>query len=577
MNRTITELWYWRPAHSEVTLDSLFCNKDRLCFLAGSGISCNPPTCFPTGYQFTKALLQYVLPTEVRQDILDLTNPKREGMQSPGDFLRFERLLLHLQESCDPALQVLDGFAASERPNPIHVFLAKMIVEGNPVLTTNFDSLIEYALLNIGVPRKEVLPVISESDWEARPKRGQCPIYKLHGSIFDAHGEMHCRESLQVTLSQIAQGKGARFQLEPWKRQVLQFYLFRYDLVVLGYSGLDDFDVLPTLWNIRSAKRILWISHDSLRSPAQARIEVVDNDDSQAGLVANSKVDRIGQNLLEFIKHEARPPSQLFRIYANTGQLVDWLSKQYLGECSGTKRTVPNEGSEFSFPSYLKVSDFQRWLIAAEIFEDCHVLDQSLEAYATALIMLQSGSRREKGFMVSIFNAMGRLFHREKDYKGALENYQTAHRIAEELGVMDLKSQSLNNIGRLFCDQGGFEDALETYGQALSIAESMGNRQGKSTILNNIGVVLFEKGDLDKALDHYRRSLALADQLGNLKGMIAALNNIAMVFRRQSRLGESLWYYRQALQAARLLGNIEEEEVILHNISSILRKQASIG
>ena len=572
----MNELWYWQPAHQEITLGSLFYNKEKLCFLVGSGISCNPPTCFPTGYQFTKKLLQYVLPLEVQRDILALMDPEREGMRSSGDFLRFERLLVYIQESCDPALQVLDDFGAGT-PNPLHEFLAQMIVQGSPVFTTNFDTLIENALLATGIPRKKVFPVIHKTDWETKFEPDQYRVYKLHGSIFDVHWQMHSRESLKATLAQIAQGKGTLFRLEPWKRQVLEFYLRSYDLLVLGYSGLDDFDVLPTLWDIESTKRILWITHDSNRSPDQARIEIVDYKEPKSRPAETLKVDRAGKNLLKFIRYQARKPSQLIRIYVNTGQLVDWLSEQVLDEHPRPKRIISDNGGEFSFPSFLKISGFEQWLLAAEIFEGCHVLNQSLEAYATALGMLPIGSGKEKQLMVLIFNSMGRIFHREKDHKSALENYQTAYKIAANLGSLKLKSQSLNNIGRLFCDQDCFEEALETYKQAFSLVEETTDDLGKSTILNNIGQCLFEIGELDGALDYYRQSIVIADQLGNLKGMIAALNNIAMIFRRKSLLDESLRYYRQALQAARLTGYLEEEEVILSNISSILQEQGAIG
>ena len=157
-------LGYWRQVNSVVTLESLFRNRAELCFLAGSGISCDAPTCFPNGGRFTKMLLEQVLPSEVQKDVSALMNSEREGMQNPGDFLRFEGLLMHVQESFDPALQVLYGFGAPVAPNPIHKFLARMIINGNPVFTTNFDSLIEYALLDAGISREKVFPVIHDVD-----------------------------------------------------------------------------------------------------------------------------------------------------------------------------------------------------------------------------------------------------------------------------------------------------------------------------------------------------------------------------------------------------------------------------
>ena len=43
--------WVLRSAPKDVKLDTLIHEDGRYCFLAGSGISLDPPSCFPTGYQ----------------------------------------------------------------------------------------------------------------------------------------------------------------------------------------------------------------------------------------------------------------------------------------------------------------------------------------------------------------------------------------------------------------------------------------------------------------------------------------------------------------------------------------------
>ncbi|MFX0062341.1 MAG: tetratricopeptide repeat protein [Candidatus Hermodarchaeota archaeon] len=84
--------WSWKSAPSEITLETVFGAKDQFCFLVGSGISLDPPSNLPTGYQFTKAILEHLIPLEERANILRLMDPEREGMHDSGDFLRFEQL-----------------------------------------------------------------------------------------------------------------------------------------------------------------------------------------------------------------------------------------------------------------------------------------------------------------------------------------------------------------------------------------------------------------------------------------------------------------------------------------------------
>ena len=61
-----------------------------------------------------------------------------------------------------------------------------MIKKGNFVITTNFDFLIEYALLQIGVPKEEVKVIIKRREFEnfSNPSElysnGVKAIYKIH-------------------------------------------------------------------------------------------------------------------------------------------------------------------------------------------------------------------------------------------------------------------------------------------------------------------------------------------------------------------------------------------------------------
>lgn len=52
------------------------------------------------------------------------------------------------------------------------------------------------------------------------------------------------------------------FGLEPWKFKIFKNDLILSDIIILGYSGMDDFDILPSINQIKSNKRIIWIQHD---------------------------------------------------------------------------------------------------------------------------------------------------------------------------------------------------------------------------------------------------------------------------------------------------------------------------
>ena len=137
-----------------ISMEEIFHLTDKLYFLVGSGISCNPPSCLPSENSFTKMLIKHLIPKELVRGkevtflyiISEFVDFNREEMRIDKDFLRFEALMGIIQRF-NPELQVLNIYTKYQTPNLNHYFLAEMVLKGHNVLTTNFDSLIEYTLL----------------------------------------------------------------------------------------------------------------------------------------------------------------------------------------------------------------------------------------------------------------------------------------------------------------------------------------------------------------------------------------------------------------------------------------------
>ncbi|MFX1534249.1 MAG: tetratricopeptide repeat protein [Promethearchaeota archaeon] len=554
--------WSWSSAPSHINLETLFRPQHKFSFLAGSGISLDPPSCLPSGYHFTKALLETLIPSEEHSNVLKLMDPERPGMRDPGDFLRFEQLMEYLQRWYDPELRVLDGYATCKTPNLNHQFLAQMLTRGHTIFTTNFDSLIEYAFLEAQVLKQEVFPVIHRQDWELAEKKENYPVYKLHGSLIDVRNNQDSRTSLQATLSQIAQEKSDVFQLEPWKQKILHTSLQANDVVVLGYSGLDDFDVFPTLWTIPSPKRILWIVHDSNRSLSQAKIEIIQVKDSSP----SSKLDRVARNLLAFAQYQTRKANQLFRITVNTRELLKWLWERYIGQ-TPTISSTPCPKEELAIPTHLRLSEERQWFLTGQIYMDRNLPSQSLKVYQTALKAAQAtGNTR---IQAACLNDLGMLVKAQGQMEEALDYYQQALTLDEEQDNLQGKSIRLTNIGQILYERGRVKEALDYHQQALAIDEQLGNLRGKADGMNNIGLIFYNQGQVKEALDYFQRSLTIVEQLGDLKGKSNRLNNIGQLLLIQGQVKEALNYYQEALRIDEQIGDLRSKATHLNNIGQL--------
>lgn len=126
--------------------------------------------------------------------------------------------------------------------NKNHLFISYLISKGNSVITTNFDTLIEIACEKNGVSFRKSL--------------GNKKLHPGFGGLFKIHGSIDDYESLQLTINQVGKGLGLN------KQNIFTETLAGNTVLVLGYSGLDQLDIMPVLKNA-SYKKLIWINHSS--------------------------------------------------------------------------------------------------------------------------------------------------------------------------------------------------------------------------------------------------------------------------------------------------------------------------
>jgi hypothetical protein len=197
----------------------------RLVVLAGAGISMLAPASLPDWMGFCEALLDGA--RSRGRDALAETDPAREAVAR----IRLEQIgAKGLSEYLDkiiggelyfPVLDALDGVA----PNANHHALAQLAREGRlrAVVTTNFDTLIERAFAELGVP---LHVAASAREMSVATTDEHCVLYKVHGSVAS-------RASFIDTVGQKVRG------LPPTIRTVLAALFADHHVLVVGYGGAD--------------------------------------------------------------------------------------------------------------------------------------------------------------------------------------------------------------------------------------------------------------------------------------------------------------------------------------------------
>lgn len=236
--------------------------KQEVAFFVGAGISCNSG--LPLAHELKRYILKKLrindkeikeimecrdLPLERFMDVI--SSPSRSVFKS------YMHTLL-LKPEFSSALKIFALFREGE-PNLNHVLIARLVREGHLrwVITTNFDLLIEKALMKEGLKRGRDFKVYCNEKHFAKMNLNNfngAHIVKIHGSIDNMASVRATFQSVSdTTLSKIRQDfvKYLFSAIPPYRR-----------ILFLGYSASDDCDINPGIKSVvKNPKQISFIEH----------------------------------------------------------------------------------------------------------------------------------------------------------------------------------------------------------------------------------------------------------------------------------------------------------------------------
>jgi len=543
---------------TDIRIRDLF-KGEKLTFLAGAGCSIDKPSCQPAGRVMMDTMIDYTCAESEIEGIKKLKN------------LRFEALVEIVREQLDKELKIIDFYGLCDKPNIQHFFLADMINRGSFVITTNFDFLIEYALRQLGVPDDDIIPVITREDFEEfqdpyeQFEKGKKTVYKIHGSTKNIITEKPTRDSLIATIQAFGSNKEGEnvFQLESFKQPAFTNITENRSLVIMGYSGSDDFDIVPTLQVLKNLNNIIWINyvHDDEGKEVIYEITTdVINDPEQ--------LDKVDQILVETKRTNNKVP--VYKVNANTSRIVN--------DILDDKPKLSSENFSVNALDWLKrnvkaPSELMKYYISYKIYRDLNIYDKAMTCSENSLRIAEK-LEDLSGKAMSLNNS-GEIFYEQGNYPEALKRFEAALQIAEQLGNFSGKAVILNNIASIHHAQGNYPETLKRYEEALQIDGQLGNLKGKVDNLNNIGNIYQDQGNYPKALERYEAALQIAEQLGDLSGKANVFNNMGSIYSGQGSYPEALERYEEALQIYEQLGNFRGKAICLNNIGEIFRAQGN--
>lgn len=160
----------------------------------------------------------------------------------------------------------------------------------------------------------------------------------------------------------------------------------------------------------------------------------------------------------------------------------------------------------------------------------------------------------------------GNEFLGKSDYASALENYETALKIYEELGDKRGIGDCLTKMGTVFRKQGKPKEAMSHYERALALFEELDDDFKLLRLHMLIGFLHYERKNYEEALLSFERELKIEREMGLRKLEMLTLISIAGVYEATANYEKVIEYLDDALVIAGEIKDRGKEAVILRGI-----------
>ena len=92
-----------------------------------------------------------------------------------------------------------------------------------------------------------------------------------------------------------------------------------------------------------------------------------------------------------------------------------------------------------------------------------------------------------------------------------------------------------------------YKDAIQSWQQALVIYQQLKDHKGETNSLNNLGNAYNQLGQYPKAIEFYRQSLAIFREIGDIAGEGLTLSNIGSTLEEQQQPELAIVFYKQSV------------------------------
>ena len=480
-------------------------SSKSLNLFLGAGISKKPPSNLPLAADFRACFFKELCTQERLAEVFN-------NYLSKLDRIPFESFVTSIVSDSNffDCFVKIFGFGA---PNKNHELIARLILKGHlsNILTTNFDALLEQSVLSLD-EKQDLRIVYNERQFRAiNLNSNKVPlICKIHGGIQEP-------ASIRTVLSLIAKS-----ELIESRYKILD-YFFRTsgkDVLVLGYSCSDVFDINPFVENLSSKIRVIVVEHH----------------------VSDFKIEKLREPFDHFSGNQIR---------CNTDVIIDYLWNRLIGTKYVETENV-NQDWTREIAEWIKgINSPQRLYLAGNILREVSEPNKAVELLSQGLNKA-SDRKLRANILLSLASAQALT----GDYSEVARSCKESLPIFEEVNDAIKIAQCYGFIGNIEKLQGNYDEAEELLRKSLSICQKIGFPDGTARVLEELGTLYARRGNFENAKKSFSKSVDLHRKNGNLRGIAGCLHELGRIERIKGNWKAAKPLFSESLEIFKKLGSL---------------------
>ena len=200
-----------------------------------------------------------------------------------------------------------------------------------------------------------------------------------------------------------------------------------------------------------------------------------------------------------------------------------------------------------------------------DMFSKYNANDSALICYS---LIYNNPAVKNDTILIDALNKAGVIYYHNAAYKTALDMYLKALKISEETGYTTRIALIYNNIGKIYIRFKDYKNASKNFQIALP---NMPDR-AKPITLTNLGSAMYYENNFDSAMFFVREAYNLGIKIDDYPFINMISNNIGCVFMEQKQYDSAKFYMQLALNGVKANNSPKDEATILHSIGDLYKR-----